>query len=363
MLKWKLWTLAAVTVAPLILAGCRPATAQKDARTETPLVLVATVHPAGASERGFTGVVSARVQSDLGFRVSGKVIERLVETGQSVKGGQPLMRIDRTDYEHAITAQNHKVEAAKELADQTAADERRYRGLVATGAASASTYDQMKAAANAARDQLAAVEAQSRVVKNEGDYTTLFADVDGIVVDTLAEPGQVVAAGQTVVKLAHSGPREAAVDLPETVRPAIGSLAEAALYGLPGSRNTARLRQLSDAADPLTRTFAARYVLEGAAVQAPIGATVTVYLVGKQSRHDFEVPIGAIFDPGSGSGVWIVNTGTSSVSFRQVQILQLGEEVATVSGGVERGDQVVALAPHVLHENERVRIEELKAAR
>ena len=137
---------AGVFAAAAYLSGCA-SHANNDPRIEAPLVQVATVRPANGMNRAFTGVVTARVQSDLGFRVPGKITERLVDTGEIVHTGQLLMRIDRTDYAHAITAQIGTVAAARARADQTAADEARYRGLVATGAASASTYDQMTAAA------------------------------------------------------------------------------------------------------------------------------------------------------------------------------------------------------------------------
>ncbi len=255
----------------------------------TQLVRVATVQPAKAATRGFTGVVSARIQSNLGFRVSGKVTERLVDTGQTVKAGQPLMRIDRTEYAHAITAQIGNVAAARARVIQTTADEARYRGLVTTGAVSKAAYDQAKAAADGARALLSAAEAQLKVAQDEGDYSTLVADADGTVVETLAEPGQVVTTGQPVVKLAHAGPREASINLPETIRPAVGSSAEASLYGGDTSW-PARLRQLSDAADPVTRTYDARYVLEGDAARAPLGATVTVYLTGTGQAAASSVP-------------------------------------------------------------------------
>ena len=132
---------------------------------------------------------------------------------------------------------------------QTAADEARYRGLVTTGAVSKAAYDQAKAAADGARALLSAAEAQLKVAQDEGDYSTLVADADGTVVETLAEPGQVVSTGQPVVKLAHAGPREAVINLPETLRPAVGSTAQASLYG-GDTAWPARLRQLSDAADP-----------------------------------------------------------------------------------------------------------------
>jgi RND family efflux transporter MFP subunit len=304
----------------------------------------------------FTGVVSARVQSNLGFRVPGKITSRLVDTGQSVRAGQPLMTIDRTDYVHAITARAETVTAAKAKAVQAAADEARYRGLVKTGAVSASTYDQIKAASDAAQAELAAATAQEQVARDEGSYSQLVADADGIVVETLAEPGQVVMAGQTVVKLAHSGPREAAVNLPETLRPALGSTAFATLYGST-MRIPVRLRQLSGAADPQTRTFEARYVLEGAAANAPLGATVTVHLSDDAAADTLQVPIASVLDRGEGPGIWLLNPSASTVSFQPVQVRRLDEELATVSGNLHPGQQVVAVGVHLLRDGQRVRVE------
>jgi RND family efflux transporter MFP subunit len=352
----------AAMLAVLFLSGCTQHH-ENDPRTEIQLVRLARVESSSASDRSFTGIVTARIQSNLGFRVPGKITERLVDDGQTVRIGQPLMRIDRTDYAHAITAQTESVAAARARAEQTAADEARYRGLVATGAASASTYDQLKAAADAARGQLAAAEAQARVATDEGNYTTLSADADGVVVETLAEPGQVISAGQTVVKLAHAGPREASVNLPETIdRPKLGALAKASLYDKSSTRYSARLRQLSDSADPLTRTFEARYVLGGAAASAPLGETVTVYLDGSKANPALEVPLASVFDSGNGPGVWVFNSQTSSVSWRGVRVLQVGVETAMVSDGLHAGDRVVALAPHLLHEGQVVRTEETRTA-
>jgi len=266
------------------------------------------------------------------------------------------MTIDRTDYVHAITARTETVSAAKAKAVQAVADEARYRGLVKTGAVSQSTYDQIKAASDAAQAELAAANAQEQVARDEGSYSELVADADGIVVETLAEPGQVVMAGQTVVKLAHSGPREAAVNLPETLRPALGSAAYATLYGN-ATKFPVRLRQLSGAADPQTRTFEARYVLEGAAANAPLGATVTVHLSGDGETDTLQVPVASIVDQGKGPGVWLLNASTSTVTFQPVQVRQLGEELAIISGNLHPGQQVVALGVHLLHNGQRVRVE------
>jgi RND family efflux transporter MFP subunit len=182
-----------------------------------------------------------------------------------------------------------------------------------------------------------------------------LADADGVIMETLGEPGQVVAAGQIVVRLAHTGPREATVNLPEAIRPAIGSEASATVYGDQTSRFPARLRQLSDAADPVSRTYEARYVLEGAAADAPLGATVTIRIPDSNLAKIVKVPLGAIADRGATSGVWLIDQSTSTVTFRPVKLAGLGAEAALIEQGLAVGDQVVALGAHLLHEGESVR--------
>ncbi len=291
------------------------ASAMNDPRQEPPLVRLATATRVSGSDRGFTGVLGARVQSDLGFRVAGKIVQRLVNAGQQVKAGQPLMRIDETDLRHASTAKRNAAAAARASVTQLVPDERRYAKLLSQGWVTRQRYEQAKAASDAAKAQLAAAEAEARVSENEAAYSVLVADADGTVMETLGEPGQVVSAGQTVVRLAQAGPREAVVALPETIRPAIGSTAQASVYGGDGRRYTAHLRQLSDSADGRTRTYEARYVLDGAASAAPLGATVTIRLASTANRPEVQVPLGAVFDGGRKTGVWVFDNATSTVHF------------------------------------------------
>jgi RND family efflux transporter MFP subunit len=342
------------------VGGCKQSEA--DPRTDAPLVRVATVQLANAAERAYTGVVSARVQSNLGFRVSGKIVERLVDTGQTVKAGQPLMKLDPADLRLTIVAQTNAINAARATAIQARADEARYKNLVGEGWISNQRYEQAKSALDNAEAQLAAAEANAQLARNAGDYSSLLADADGVVMETLSEPGQVVSAGQTVVRLAHAGAREASVNLPETVRPAIGSEATATLYGDLKSRSPARLRQLSDAADPVTRTYEARYVLGGAAANAPLGATVTLYVPQFKTKSVVEVPVSAVVDDGSSSGVWLLDQQKLAVGFRPVKLVGVGEETALISDGVQVGDQVVALGARLLHDGDKVRIEGEEAA-
>ncbi|MCD0244906.1 efflux RND transporter periplasmic adaptor subunit [Xanthomonas melonis] len=358
MLRHRLVVSSVLSVLPLVLSACG-GTAQPDPRTATPLVRVATVSDAVAAARSFSGTVAARVQSDLGFRVAGKVSERLVDAGQSVKRGQPLMRIDPVDLQLAARAQQDAVAAARARAQQAADDEARYRDLRGTGAISASAYDQIKAAADAAKAQLSAAQAQADVARNANRYSDLLADADGVVMETLVEPGQVVAAGQPVVRLAHAGPREAVIQLPETLRPKLGSVAQATLFGNAAVRVPATLRQLSESADRLTRTFEARYVLDGALGQAPLGTTVSLRVSdGAVSgpRAGVQVPLAALFDAGKGPGVWVIAGNPAKVSWRPVTVLGLEDDHANVAGTLARGERIVALGAHLLREGKQVRI-------
>jgi len=358
--------LAVVGLLPIALAACSDASSSIDPRTQAPLVRVAPVATAIQAEPSFSGVVAARVQSDLGFRVPGKILERLVDAGQTVKRGQALMRIDPTDLKLATRARDEAVAAATARARQTAEDESRYRDLVSAGAVSASTYDKIKAAADSARAELKAAQAQADVAHNETGYAVLLADSDGVVVETLGEPGQVVGAGQVVVRVAHAGRREAHIALPESLRPAIGSAGRATLYGS-GLTGAAKLRQLSDAANPQTRTFEARYVLEDRLADAPLGSTVSIEIQSGRSTTALQIPISALFDQGKGPGVWLVKGQEDQgqglqATWRAVQVAGLSGESAAITGGLAAGDRVVVLGAHLLHEGEPVRLGDSSAA-
>src|SRR5206468_3757518 len=159
-----------IALLPFVFAACNDATSSTDPRTQLPLVRIEAVETSVQSERSFTGIVAARVQSDLGFRVPGKVLQRLVDAGQTVRRGQPLMRIDPTDLRLAMRAHEEAVAAARARAHQTAKDELRHRNLVYPGAVSSSEYDQAKAGVESARAELNAASAQADVARNEAGY-------------------------------------------------------------------------------------------------------------------------------------------------------------------------------------------------
>lgn len=365
MLRHRHLSIAAVGALSLALAACGKSP-PADPRTQPPLVRTVLVAPGNASERVFTGTIAARVQGDLGFRVAGKVLERLVDTGQTVRRGQALLRLDPVDLKLAAHAQQEAVAAARARAQQASDEEQRYRDLQGTGAVSALAHEQIKAAADAARAQLRAAEAQAAAALNASRYAELLADADGIVMETLAEPGQVVSAGQVVVRLAHAGRREAVVQLPETLRPALGSAAQARLFGREEVVIPARLRQLSDVADRATRTFEARYVLDaGAAASAPLGSTVTLRIGGTSTststststagKSTLQVPIGAILDEGKGAAVWVVQG--DQVRRQPVTVVQVQDGNAQVVGALDQGERIVALGAHLLSEGAQVRLD------
>lgn len=346
----------ALTLGLTPLAACGESVAT-DPRTEAPLVRVAMVQEGTPNARSFTGTVGARVESAMGFRVPGKVLERYVDAGETVRRGQILMRIDATDLDLAADAQEAAVDAARARVRQAEEQSDHFRDLRDSGKVSDDEYDAIKADKSAAKAALEAAKSQADIAKNSSRYTELVAVGDGVVEETLAEPGQVVAAGQPVVRLATGGNREAVIQLPETLRPKIGSTVEASLFGEDKDTVSATLRELSDSADPLTRTFEARYVLSGALADAPIGSTVTIDIPdhGDDPRAGLRVPAGAVLDAGEGAGVWIIGTD-SKISWCPVSIERVDDESMYVTGDLHQGDRVVALGAHLMRDGEQVRV-------
>ena len=348
-----------VPVTCALLSGCGQKAAV-DPRTLDPLVRTLAVAAGTEGGNDLTGVIHARYETDLGFRTSGKIAARLVDPGQHVRKGQVLIRLDPADYALNAQAADAQYEAARAQAERAAADEKRLRGLVQSGAISAQTYDQARAGATSTAQQAQAALAQRDVARRQSGYSELQADADGVVMSIAAEPGQVVTAGQPVLRLARDGTREAVVFVPEGVAGHVQKSARALLANAPGDGVPATLRQLAAAADPLTRTYEARFILGGAGGTAPLGSTVTVRLGSGRTKADLEVPLAAIVDRGAGTYVFVVDRGASVLVKRPVVVGGLTEETARVSSGLIAGDEVVALGAALLHPGQRVRIESRK---
>ncbi len=306
----------------------------------------------------YTGVVRARTESNLGFRVAGKIAERLVNAGDTVKKDQPLLRLDPIDYQLALQSARAAVEAARALHTQASLEQERVRTLVEERAESRNALEKATAAAESSAAQLRAAEAQEKQIGNQASYTILYADSDAVVMTTLAEPGQMVPVGQTVIVLAKDDSREAAVDIPEGALERIRhQAATARLYLDQAAAVPATLREVSGAADPIARTYPARYVLEGPPAQFPLGATVTVRVSSAEAaaQPTVEIPLGSLIDRGDGAAVWVVDPHTSVIQKRPVSIARLGAETAVVSQGLQQGDVVVSLGAQLLNAGESVR--------
>jgi RND family efflux transporter MFP subunit len=351
------WILAAA----LLLAGGgvlamragHPAEAEAALAVGRP-VLVATVAPATGPSNAYTGVVAARTDSGLGFRVGGKIVERRVDPGDRVKRGDTLLVLDVEDFELQLRAARNRLRAAESQLRQAQDDERRYRRLAAADAAAPRTSELASTSLHVAEAEAAAARAEASQIENRRNYSTLQADGDGVITEVLAERGQVVSEGQIVVRLAHDGAREAVIDIPETQLARAGSRARAFAFDDSKHVVDATLRELSAAADPVTRTFRARYVLADDGASFPIGSTVTVRLASDAASDLSRVPIGALHDPGDGVGVWRIDADRR-VHFAPVRVIELAQEYASVASGVAVGDSVVALGAHLLHEGDLVR--------
>jgi RND family efflux transporter MFP subunit len=346
-------------VGTVAFSGCSQNHAQQNSNAPV-LVRVVEVAPEHSTEKAhYTGVVRARTESSLGFRVAGKITERLVNAGDTVRKGQPLMRLDPIDFDLALRVAQAAVEAARAVHTQTSLEKERMRTLVEKHVESRDALEKATAAAESSAAQLRSAEAQAAQIDNQTGYATLLADSDGVVMTTLTEPGQVVSAGQTVIVLARDGMREAAVDIPESALPGIADRkATAQLYTDKTSSVEATLREVSGVADPITRTYQARYVLEGDPKAFRLGATVTVRLAlaGRETPSVVEVPLGSLIDRGDGASVWVVDRDTSAIQKRFVSIEKLGQETVRISNGLHAGDIVVSLGAHLLNAGQVVRV-------
>ncbi|WP_460150546.1 efflux RND transporter periplasmic adaptor subunit [Pseudomonas sp. S3_A03] len=344
----------------IILSGCN-SKADTAAQTPQPRPVLAThVEAAGSQQSAYTGVVAARTESDLGFRVSGKVIERKVDPGQHVSRGDTLLVLDIGDFELALRSARNRINAAQAQLRQRRDDANRYQRLASTGAVSRQIFDQSATNLRVAEAELAAAQSDASQIDNRRTYSVLKADGDGIITDVRVDRGQVVAEGQIVARLAHDGAREAIVNLPENQRDLAAQKALAFPFGAPDQTVTATLRELSASADPTTRTYRARYVLHGNVERFALGSTITVRLQGNGQAQQTSVPIGALHDAGQGTGVWLIGED-NKVSFAPVKVAGLGQEDALLDSGVSPGATVVALGAHLLHNGDVVRLQPAQA--
>ena len=326
------------------LAGCNKEQAPASGIERPALTLVAG-SAATAGGNTYSGEIRARHETQPGFRVGGKIIERLVDAGARVKAGQALMRLDPGD----AGLQLGSAEAQYQLAK---ADAERHRKLHSKGFISQSMLDAREAA-------LKAAAAQAGLARNQSAYTTLHADRAGVVAAIMAEAGQVVAAGQPVLRLAPDGGREVAIAIPEAhlANLKVGAAAEIVLLaaGDGAAPLAGRLRELAPAADPASRTFAARVALTQPGPDVALGMTARVRFPADKKNDGLLIPLTAIFQQGRQAAVWIV-ADDRTVSLRPVQVAAYRDDGAVIAGGIAAGERIVSNGVHRLAAGEKIRI-------
>lgn len=353
----KLFPIAMTLVAAtMLLSAC-----SKPAPTEEPIraVKVLTVG-VGSMNSGaeFAGEVRARVESRLGFRVSGKIVRRQAELGQRVKAGDVLAQLDPQDYQLAAQAARAQVVAAQTNRDLAAADFKRYRELRDQNFISGAELERRDAALKAAQAQFDQAQAQGSALGNQAAYTTLVADVSGVVTAIEAEPGQVVAAGTPVVRIAKDGPRDVVFAVPEdkVALIKVGSDADVRAWAANVSLK-GQVREVAASADPVTRTFAVKVALPTQDALA-LGTTVSVlpHALDRSSVQVIKLPTSALRQDGKTSAVWLLDTTSMTVKLQPIQIATADGNEVVVAGGLQPGMQVVSAGVHVLSPGQKVRI-------
>lgn len=348
------------------LAGCsRPEPPPEPVRA----VKLLTV---GASEvqaqRLFAADVRARVESRLGFRVAGKLVQRPVELGQAVRAGQLLAQLDARDYRLAVQAAQAQVAAATTQRDLAQADYERFAQLKAQNFISGAELDRRRASLQAAQAQLTQALAQASSQGNQENYTQLRADADGVVTAIEAEPGQVLEQGQTVLRLAQGGARDAVFAVPEDLVGQLRVGQEVAVRPWGGAAEgvaklRATVRDIAASADPVTRTFTVKAALSGSPLP-PLGATLTVYpsAFAPSGVQALRLPTSALWAQGQQTAVWVFDAASSTVRAQVIEVAQVDGNEVLVRAGLQAGAQVVATGVHVLAPGQKVSIYQAKTA-
>lgn len=344
-------------MAPLILAGCGEK--QAEPAPVRPVRVAPVSFKPVHSDRSFTGTVVARTEVEAGFRTAGRIAARLVEVGQAVKPGQPLARLDPTDLDLSLKAATARVAQADAQSVQAAADLKRYTPLLASGAVSQAQFDRVKAAADAAAAQLREATSALNLARNQKSYATLTLDQGGVVTAVAADAGQVVAAGQTVLRVATDLGREVAVDVAETDMPHLspGDSGTVEFWGLPGVTMNASIREIAPVANAASRTFRLRATLPPDAVtQVLLGATANIHFAAADTSALAILPSAALFQQGDKPAVWVLSAARDRVELRAVEVAAWRPDGVAVKGGLKEGELVVTAGAYRLDANLPVRV-------
>jgi len=337
-------------VLPLLLSACSKQQAATAPAIERPASTVVVGALGEDQSNVYSGEIRARYETVLGFRIGGKIIERKVDVGAEVRAGQLLARLDAADTGLQLSSSAAQYQLAEEEA-------KRYRELRDKGFVSQSALDAKETA-------LKSAAAQAGLARNQAAYTSLLSDHDGIVSATLAEVGQVVSAGQAVVRVAQDGKREVAIALPESrfnaIRVGMPAQVELSAAGNGAQILSGHVREISPAADPASRTYPARVSLDAENAKVALGMTASVKISssgksGARKDSAYLIPLSAIFQQNDKAAVWIV-APDRSVSLRAVEVKAYRDDGALIAGGIKAGERIVSAGVHMLTAGDKIQI-------
>jgi multidrug efflux system membrane fusion protein len=306
----------------------------------------------------YSGEVKARYVTDLAFRVAGKLIERKVDVGATVKKGQLLARIDPTDYKLSVLSSKAQMASAQADVDKASADLRRYQNLLQKGVISRTEFDKYQNVYNTALAKLNQTKALLDVDENKANYTDLFADADGVITEVLAERGEVVAQGQAVIRLARPQEKEISINVSENRLDELHKSSELtiSLWAYPELKLRGKIREISPNADPVTRTYNVRVNIQNANDDVHLGMTATVILQRNTLQAVALLPLTALYAQGDSPSVWVVDPQTHQVKLTPVQLSEFYGNYVTVTQGLSDGQWVVTAGTHKLYEGQSVRL-------
>jgi RND family efflux transporter MFP subunit len=338
-----------------VLAGCNQITAQP-AIPPRPVLATPVHYEQQRPDRSFVGTVKPRVESDLGFRVAGKVETRLVEVGAAVVPGQRLATLDPIDLKLQAEQAEAEFRAATGVLAQAAAAETRARDLRAKGWSTDAQLEQTKAAADEARARLNRAERSVELTNNSLSYAALTADAAGVVTATLVEPGQVVAAGQGAIRVARLAEKEVVVAVPEMLLArARSGEARVSVWSNRDKTYVAKLRELAPSADAMTRTYLAKFSIPEADEDVQLGMTATLTLSDPDSTRIARLPLSALFNQGDGPSLYVVDA-SGAITLKPVAVKSYESKDVLIEGGVEEGAEVVVLGVQKLDPAQKVRV-------
>ncbi|WP_112663008.1 efflux RND transporter periplasmic adaptor subunit [Microvirga flavescens] len=340
----------------VMLAGCQR---EEEAANPPPravrAIAVEAAHPRSADT--FSGHIEAHEQVSLAFRIGGRLTERFVNIGSEVHDGQPIARLEPQNELNALRSARAALSAAEGVLTQAENNFDRQRELLARNVTTQAYFEAAEQARNAAGSQVEAARAQLETAEDVVRFTKLDADAAGVVTAVGAEPGEVVQAGQAIVRLARRGGRDAVFNVPAQFLRSVSpdTVVNVRMADNPTAVAKGRVREISPQADPVTRTHQVRVGLTSPPPSFRLGTSV-IGTVQTEAAPFLAVPATALVGEPKAQAVWVVDPKTSSVALRKVDVVRQEPATAFITKGLSAGDVVVTAGVNSLREGQTVRL-------